>query len=138
MSSLWTPSGEHVPGSPSSEPASAPGPAAGAPTPEELAAIRDLHHQLVAAPVEDVVANHLAGLLQLALVLLGLATPPDDEGRVPPPDLAKASVAIDAVSAVVDSLGPRLGVHEQPLREALAQVQTAYVQVSDALDEDAG
>jgi hypothetical protein len=141
VSSLWTPSGEHVPSEQPPGGTDAPG-GRGAggrqrpdgPSDEELAALRELHHQLFATPVEDVVANHAAGLLQLALVLLGLATPPDDQGRVPAPDLAKASVAIDALAALVEGLGPRLGAHEGPLREAVAQVQTAYVQVTDALD----
>jgi hypothetical protein len=142
VSSLWTPSGEHVPEPdqpPAAQSASPPASSSahdhpGEASAEELAAMREVHRQLTAAPVEDVIANHAAGLLQLALIHLGVATPPDEQGRVPFPDLAKAGVAIDALAALVDGLGSRLGAHETPLREALAQVQTALVQVSDALD----
>lgn len=138
MSSLWTPSGEHVPREePTGEdnvPPSQPEPGSATPSDEEVAALRELHAQLLAAPVEDVIANHAAGLLQLALVLLGIGTPPDEQGRTPRPELAKAGVAVDALTALVDGLGPKLGAHEAPLREALAQVQTAFVQISDAFD----
>lgn len=142
MSSLWTPSGEHVPRDEPAETSSAPTPpgepSSGTPSAEELTALRELHAQLLATPVEDVIANHAAGLLQLALVLLGLGTPPDEQGRMAQPDLAKAGVAVDALAALVEGLGPRLGAHEAPLREALAQVQTAYVQVGDALESTDG
>jgi hypothetical protein len=80
-----------------------------------------------------VVANHIFGLWQLALVYLGVATPPDDQGRPPMPNLAAAGLVIDAVAALLDGVGPRLGQHEPALRDALAQTQTIYVQVAEAL-----
>jgi hypothetical protein len=83
--------------------------------------------------VEDVVANHLFGLWQLALVYLGVATPPDEEGRQPMPDLEATRLVIDAVASVLDGIGSRLGEHEQPLREALAQTQMIYVQLAEAI-----
>jgi hypothetical protein len=151
VGTLWTPSGEYQPrdeGNPSppaGAPPGAPGGSGGAggsgpppgpdegPSPEEIAAMRDLHARLAATPVEDVVANHAFGLWQLALVYLGVATPPDEQGRQPEPDLAGAGLVIDAVAALLDGIGPRLGPHEEPLREALQQAQMIFVQIADAL-----
>jgi hypothetical protein len=132
VSTLWTPSGEHR----ASE-----GPADGPPaqdqperepTAEEVAALREVHARLVATPVEDVVANHALGIWQLALVHLGVITPPDAEGRPPEPDLVGAGLAIDALAALVDGLGGRLGVHEAVLRDALTQAQMLFVEISDS------
>jgi len=136
VSSLWTPSGEHQPpDGPPSGPGGDP-PAPPDPSPEEIEALREVHARLVATPVEDVIANHALGLWQVALVHLGAITPPDetgaDETGTPPtPDLASAGLAIDAMAALVDGLGPRLGVHEQVLRDALTQAQMLFVEVSD-------
>ncbi len=131
MSSIWTPSGEHQPSDgpppgPDGEP-----PAQPEPTEEEIEALREVHARLVATPVEDVIANHALGLWQVALVHLGVITPPDETGRPPVPDLASAGLAIDAMAALVDGLGPRLGVHEQVLHDALTQAQMLFVEVSD-------
>ena len=139
MSSLWTPSGEHQPaggissgpggdGAPPSDPSGPPG---DDPSPEEIEALREVHARLIATPVEDVIANHALGLWQVALVHLGVITPPDDAGSPPAPDLAAAGLAIDAMAALVDGLGPRLGVHEQVLHDALTQAQMLFVEVSD-------
>src|SRR5262249_45048177 len=100
---------------------------------EEVAAMRELHARLAATPVEDVVANHAFGLWQLALVYLGVATPPDEQGRQPAPDLPAAGLVIDAVAALLDGVGPRLGPHEEPLRDALQQTQMIYVQIAEAI-----
>ncbi len=135
MSSLWTPSGEHQPpdGPPPGAGGDPPSPPDGGPdpSPEEIEALREVHARLVATPVEDVIANHALGLWQVALVHLGVITPPDDTGTPPAPDLASAGLAIDAMAALVDGLGPRLGVHEEVLRDALTQAQMLFVEVSD-------
>ncbi|MGO9873705.1 MAG: DUF1844 domain-containing protein [Acidimicrobiia bacterium] len=131
MSSLWTPSGEHRP--PEDDPKSPTELDSDTrePTSEEVEALREVHARLVATPVEDVVANHALGIWQLALVHLGVITPPDADGQPPGPDLAAAGFAIDALAALVDGLGERLGVHETVLRDALSQVQMLFVEVSD-------
>ena len=152
MSSLWTPSGEHRP--PDSDGGAGQGPGAGVPqdpgagappgpggpppgsgepepSAEEIAALREVHAKLVATPVEDVVANHALGIWQLALVHLGVITPPDTDGSPPAPNLAAAGFAIDALAALVDGLGERLGPHEPVLREALTQAQMLFVEVSE-------
>jgi Domain of unknown function (DUF1844) len=139
VSSLWTPSGEHQPaggpppgpGGDGGPPPDPPGPPGDDPSPEEIEALREVHARLIATPVEDVIANHALGLWQVALVHLGVITPPDDTGSPPAPDLASAGLAIDAMAALVDGLGPRLGVHEQVLHDALTQAQMLFVEVSE-------
>jgi hypothetical protein len=105
------------------------------PSAEEVEAVRQIQAQIRATPAAVVVANHVIQLFELAVVYLGVATPPDEQGRVPMPDLAQAGVAIDAMAALIDGLGPRYGEDEQTLRDALAQIQMLYVQVADALGE---
>ena len=76
--------------------------------------------QLAEVPVEDIVANHAIGLWELAAIHL----------QADPPDLAAATLAIDAVAALVDGVGSRLGNHTATLRDALANIRMAYVSVS--------
>ncbi|MCB0992148.1 MAG: hypothetical protein KDB16_14315, partial [Acidimicrobiales bacterium] len=119
--SLWTPDGEHE----------VPGDAAGQPTEPELTAaqaealeeeLARAQAQLVAAPVEQVVANHVMGLFELAA--LHLRTGSLDKARLP----------IDAMGLLVDNLGDRLAEH-QTLAAALTQLRMAYVEVSTAMNE---
>ncbi|MGH7904811.1 MAG: hypothetical protein ACREPA_11910, partial [Candidatus Dormibacteraceae bacterium] len=71
------------------------------------------------APAEVVVANHCYGLFELAAVYLSQAAP----------RLEQAQLAIDALGHVVEGLGDRLGEAAGPLRDALAQVRLAFVQL---------
>jgi hypothetical protein len=48
----------------------------------------------------------------------------------PEPKLVEASLAIDALAALVEGLAGRLGEPEATLQEALLQLRTAYVEVS--------
>jgi len=82
-----------------------------------------LREQLAATPVADIVANHVIGLWELAVLHLS-----PEEGSTP--DLEEAQLAIDGVGALVEGLGGRLGRHEEPLREALAQLRLAFVEIS--------
>lgn len=128
MSTLWTPSGGPEPGEEGG--AGVPGPES-EPSAQELEALRELHARLVATPVADVIANHALGIWQLALVHLGVVTPPDASGALPEPDLASAGFAIDALVALLDALGPRFGEYEQTLRDAVTQAQQLFVEVAD-------
>ena len=130
MSSLWTPSGgDPRPGPDAAEPVPpAPTPPdQGVPDADEAAVaeeVRRVRAELGATPVADLVANHAIGLWQLAVLHL---TP-----EAGPPHLDEAGLAIDAMAALLDGVGHRLGEHEPPLREALSQLRLAFVQVSGA------
>jgi hypothetical protein len=139
VSSLWTPSGEHQsPEEPGDQGPGVPQDLEREPTADEIEALREVHARLVATPVEDVIANHALGIWQLALVHLGVATPPDAQGNPPVADLAAAGLAIDAMATIVDGLGDRLGVHHEVLRDALTQAQMLFVEVSDEPAPDTG
>ena len=129
MSSLWTPGGERPVGrepSAPSEPVPGPGPGPGPdeldrePTAEELEA---LTRELASTPVAVVVANHAMGLFELAALHLSQQ----------PPNLAESAMAIDSMAALVEGLAGRLGENEPTLKEALAQLRMAFVQIRAGL-----
>jgi hypothetical protein len=128
VSTIWTPSGEH-------EPEPEPEREFVGPldlTPEEQAEYDEMvrtRAELAAIPVPDIVANHAVGLWQLAI--LHLTPDPGPDGTPTEPRLAEASLAIDALGALVETLGHRLDPHDQTLREALTQLRLAFVQVSE-------
>jgi hypothetical protein len=145
MASLWTPDGER----PVNRPGSSGGPPPDAPTrppaasdalgadltdeeraqaeelAREMAAVRD---QLARTPAAVVVANHVMGFYELAAIHLSQQ----------PANFAEATVAIDAMSSVLDKLRGRLGENEQTLRDALSQLQLAYVQLQARAQEPEG
>lgn len=143
MSSLWTPEGEHrvprgdgvaAPGGAAEpharRPAEPTGPPVSAPPPDEPGAAPDrealaeeiaaIEKELASAPARDVVANHCYGLFQLGALHLGQS----------PPRLDDARLAIDALGAVVETLGDRLGESAAALRDGLAQIRLAFVQIA--------
>jgi hypothetical protein len=129
MSGLWTPDGER-PAPKRDEPDADAVPVTddaeqSAPDEEEAAMLEELaqaERQLLAAAVEDVVANHCYGLFQLAALHLGQQ----------PPHLVDSQLAIDALGAIVETLGDRLGQSAVTLREGLTQLRLAYVQIAGA------
>ena len=106
MSSLWTPGGEH-PVEPSSSPQDPPVD----PSLEEL------------SPEDREKVEAMAR--EMAAVQEQLASTP----------AAVASVAIDALAGVVDTLPGRLGEAEATMRDALHQIRLAYVAVEKAMRE---
>lgn len=82
----------------------------------------DARRRLAEVPADVVVANHVMGLYELAAIHLGAT----------PPDLAQAALAIDAVGCLVDGLGDRLGPDAPTLRDALANIRIAFVQIKGA------
>jgi hypothetical protein len=141
MSTLWTPSGEHPvdpprrgtpTGAPPSQPAGAtsappPGTDDAEPSPEDRAQAEDFarqveaaRKQLLEAPAGVVVGQQALQFYELAALHLSQ----------PQPRLEDARVAIDALAAVVERLGSRLGDAEVPLRQSLNQLQLAYVEVA--------
>jgi len=141
VSSLWTPSG----GEPVSRPGGAkpeqpvpdePGrpdpPGADQAGPDEVASdeevaeeLRRVRAELAGTSVADLVANHAIGLWQLAVLHLT----PEAGASI---RLDEAGLAIDAMAALLDGVGHRLGENEPPLRDALSQLRLAFVQVSGA------
>ena len=92
------------------------------------AAIDEARRRVAEVPAEVVVTNHVMGLYELAAIHLSA----DD------PDLASAALAIDAVSCLVDGLGDRLGPEASTMRDALANIRLAFVQVKGRVQASSG
>lgn len=88
------------------------------------AKMAELRQQLAEAPAALVVANHCFGMFELAALHLSLQ----------PPKLEEAQLAIDALGAVIEGLAGRLGDEEQQLRDGLAQLRLAFVQIKTAAE----
>ena len=82
-------------------------------------ALEDARRRIADAPAQVVVVNHLMGLYELAAIHLSAV----------PPKLDDASLAIDALAALVDKLGDRLGDDIETMRDALANIQMVFVQM---------
>jgi len=154
MSSLWTPAGEHPVDRQST---SGPGDAAEPPhdaglddeiaaalpegmslddlSPEERARaeamvkeMADARERLISTPAATIVANHAMGLYELAALHLSAQTP----------KFAEATVAIDALSAIVTGLSGRLGDDEEAVKHALDQIRMAFVQLKSQAEAVSG
>jgi hypothetical protein len=88
----------------------------------------ELQEELARTPAYVVVVNHVLGLFNLARLHLSLQ----------PPQLEEARLAIDAMAALVDGLGSRLGEDAAALSDGLAQLRIAYVQIHAAQQGGAG
>ena len=84
-----------------------------------------MREQLAQTPVADIVANHAIGLWELAILHLS----PEDGNRARP---RGGSARHRRMAALVEGLGDRLGPHEEPLRDALAQLRLAFVEIEPA------
>jgi hypothetical protein len=141
--SLWTPSGEHPVDRRSESQPETPattgpdgddaGPSLEDLSPEQRAQVEAMAQQMeeararmLQAPGGVVVGQQALQFYELAAVYLS------EE----PPRLDDAKLAIDALASVVEKLGDRLGQVESPLRQALNQIQLAFVEVSKAADAD--
>lgn len=87
-------------------------------------ALRAARARLAEAPVADVIVNHVMGFYELAAIHLSAT----------PPRLGDAATAIDAMSAVVHTLEGRLGSNEAVMRDALQNIQFAFVQIKASAD----
>lgn len=136
--SLWTPGGEHEvprkqsPSQPQQAPSAAPPPGAEPSwddlSPEQqaqaeamMAEMAEVQQRIAEAPAAEVLANHLMGFYELGAIHLSQQ----------PPNFTEAAVAIDALRVVLEGMAGRLGENEATLREALAQIQMAFVQLKD-------
>ena len=108
MGTIWTPSGEQPVGDEGDQ-------ATQEPPEEELEAeLADVQRQLLETPASVIIANHAIGLFQLAALHLNQQ----------PPNFVDAQLA--------EGLGDRLGPDEEALRDALAQIRLAFVQIKSA------
>lgn len=149
--SLWTPDGERpVSRTPADPAGSGQQPPGAAPppevrealaqagidvdqlTPEQLAEAGQMlaemgrvRQEMLSVPAVDIVANHMMGLYELAAIHLGEN----------PPNFAEATVAIEALRAVLEHLGTQLGQNEPVLRQALSQLQMTFVQLKEQAAE---
>ena len=96
-------------------------------SPEERAAAEEFARQIDAARQQLLDAPAGLGRRPTGAAVLRAGRAAPVPARAP---LDDARVAIDALAAVVERLGSRLGEAEQPLRQALNQLQLAFVEVS--------
>jgi len=129
MRTLWTPSGEHPVerNQPDATPEPPPAPDEEPLTPEEQAAAEEyaqqidaMRRQLLELPAGVVVGQHALQFFDVAGLYLSQSPPRIDDARL----------AIDALAALVERLGPRLGDAETPIRQALNQAQLAFVEAA--------
>ena len=133
--SLWTPDGER-PVAKSSPPPREQAPPPPDPegidleslSPEEraraeqmMAEMAEVQQRIAETPAAEVLANHLMGFYELAAIHLSQD----------PPHFDDAALAIDALRAVLEQVGPRLGENANVLTQALQQLQMAFVQLKD-------
>jgi hypothetical protein len=85
-------------------------------TPEREAEAQAIAEELARVPALDWVANSAVTLANVAAAKIQLGQAPD------------AQLAIDALGALLDQLGSRLGEAEMPLKQTLAQLRFAYAQ----------
>jgi hypothetical protein len=90
------------------------------PTPEQEKAMAEARARLAETPANVVVANHVVGLYELAAIHLGAN----------PPRFEDARLAIDALAAIVDALGSRLGQDHETFKDALANIRLVYVKLT--------
>jgi len=83
--------------------------------------------RLVETPAAEIVVNHLGGLYELARIHLSQDPPRFDD----------AALAIDALTGVLDAVEPRLGPNGPALRDAVHQLQVAFVQLRERAGDTA-
>jgi len=93
------------------------------PSEEEMRAA--LEEQMRQIRVEDVILQTIATLINLAGRRLGLAGDPEEK------DFAQAKLAIDGARALAPMCPPE---QDAPVKEALSQLQMAYVQETQGTD----
>lgn len=107
-----------------------PGAAGPQPTEEEMRAA--LEEELKRVRVEQVVTEATVSILNVAVLRAGLV--PGSEGER---DLGQTRLGIEAVRALLPLVEEVLGAEQtRPIRDALAQLQMAYVRAAG--DADAG
>jgi hypothetical protein len=80
-----------------------------------------VQQQIAQTPASQLIANHAMGMYELAAIKLSTE----------PPSFAEAQLAIDAMAAVLDAVGKRLGDDLMPLRQGLDNLQLAFVELKN-------
>ncbi len=93
---------------------------------EAQRAMAEARERLADVPAEVVVTNHVMGLYELAAIHLSSS----------PPDLGQSALAIDSVACLVEGLGDRLGPDAPAMRDALANIRMAFVQIKGSTEQD--
>ncbi len=86
---------------------------------EVMHELAETRRKLAEVPASQVITNHAMGLFELAAIHLSAGKDHLPEG----------ALAIDAMGALVEGLAGRLGAQESVLRDALAQIRLAFVQM---------
>ncbi len=84
--------------------------------------------RLAETPVEAIVTQFAVELQEITVLHLGLSAER-------PESLPQAAIALDAMGALVDALGDRLGPNAEPLRQAVAALRLGYVEVSSEVGQ---
>jgi hypothetical protein len=128
VGTLWTPDGEHHVADRADDDADhGPDEPTDADEADVRARIDEARARVADVPAELIVTNHAMGLYELAAIHLSGS----------PPDLAAAALAIDGFGCLVEGLGDRLGPDVATLRDALAQIRLAFVQVKGSVEAGA-
>ena len=101
------------------------------PSEEELRA--RLEEELQRIQVSDVLLQTLVSLVNLGFQRLGL-TAKDEQAAAKQRDLGQARLAIEAVRALLPVLEAEAADEVRPVREALSQLQLAYVKAAGAAE----
>ena len=83
--------------------------------------------RVLQTPVIEHIGGHAMALFELAALHLEREAVTGGEEK---PDLAEASLAIDAMAALVEGLGEKLGRTRASCSSALDQLRMAFVQLS--------
>ena len=79
---------------------------------------------MLSVPVLEHIGGHAMAFFELAALHLEREAA---TGGQEPPDMAEASLAIDAMAALVEGLGEKLGPYKGQLEDALHQLRRAFV-----------
>jgi hypothetical protein len=95
--------------------------------------IRAIEAEMERLTVDDVLLQTLVTLINVGARKAGLAAPPGEEGVKR--DMEQTRQAIEGARALMPLLEPRHGAELAPVKQALSQLQMAYVQLSGGAPE---
>jgi hypothetical protein len=98
--------------------------------------LRAIEAEMDKLSVDDVLLQTLVTLINLGARKAGLATPPGEEG--PERDLVETRMAIEGARALLPLLEARHGAELAPVKDALARLQMAFVQLAGPVPPSAG